>query len=228
MKILGIIPARGGSKRVPRKNLADLGGKPLVQWTLDAAINSEIFDEGWLWVSSEDEEIGEIAGPYWWRRDPFIARDDTPTLPVILDIFNHSPADVVVVLQPTSPFRRASDIIRAFDVFQLCNANSVISITEGPRDLAFEVGHANRLRSLPKVVVPNGAIYILRAKVLEDNLSWYDGPSVYGYHMPKERSLDIDNGVDLELARFMVENGYQGISATDKILFAQAQTHTSP
>jgi CMP-N,N'-diacetyllegionaminic acid synthase len=207
MKVLGIIPARGGSKRLPRKNIADLGGKPLLQWTLDAAIESKLFDEGWLWVSSEDEEIGAVAGAYWWRRDNLIAQDTTPTLPVILDVFGHQPADVVIVLQPTSPFRTATDIKEAFDIYIKTKADTVISTTENESDVAFEEGWAGRLRVLSRTVKPNGAIYLLKDRVLKENISWYDGPGVYGYKMPKERSLDIDNGTDLEIARHLVSTG---------------------
>lgn len=222
MKLLGIIPARGGSKRVPRKNLAQLGGKPLFHWTLEAAIKSELFDPGYLWVSSEDGEIGDEAGQYWWVRDQSLAKDETPTLPVIMEVFHEKKADAVIVLQPTSPFRTAFDIRAAFNTFHSTAAMSVISVTDGPSDLAFEVGHASRLRSIPKIVVPNGAIYIIHKMVLEEGLSWYEGPQVYAYQMPKERSLDIDNGVDLELARYMVTNGYQRTGPTNKALLAKA------
>lgn len=220
MKVLGIIPARGGSKRVPRKNIAELGGKPLLKWTLEAAQRSGIFDE--LWVSTEDREIGEVAGKHWFMRDPSLARDDTPSLPVVMEVFNDMPVDVVILLQPTSPFRTADDINAAFDLFKRQAAMSVISVTDGPSDLAFELGHGGRLRSVPKIVVPNGAIYILHRMVLEEKLSWYEGPQVYAYHMPKERSLDIDNGVDLELARYMVTNGYNRTGPTNKALLAKA------
>src|SRR5882672_5029148 len=99
-KILGVIPARGGSKRLPRKNLADLGGKPLVRHILDTAIESKVFD--YLWVSSEDEEIGAAVAEYWWKRPPELAKDSSSTLETVLDVSSKHKVDVVFTLQPTS------------------------------------------------------------------------------------------------------------------------------
>lgn len=209
MRVLGIIPARGGSKRLPNKNILDLGGKPLLQWTLDAAIKSEIFEDGMLWVSSEDERIGEVAGKYWWKRDPLLARDETPTLPVILDVYhNISPkVDAVILLQVTSPFRTQDDIRAALDLFNNHNADVVLSTVPAQRDTAFITGHANRMRPIPDIVNLNGAIYIVRDKILDTDSSWYEGHSVYSYSMPKERSIDIDVEQDLLFARCLLENG---------------------
>ncbi len=204
MKILGIIPSRGGSKRLPRKNLADLGGKPLLKWTLDTAIESGIFTD--LWVSTEDPEIGALAGKYWWKRPSELARDDTATLPVIMNVFENSDADVVAVLQPTSPFRTVDDIKNSLDLLLRHNADSVTSVTEGAKDLAFRMRFANRLEFLPDIVVENGAIYWITAKALRDGHDWYSG-FLYGYKMPKERSLDIDTPWDLELANMLIKNG---------------------
>jgi CMP-N,N'-diacetyllegionaminic acid synthase len=201
MKVLGVIPARGGSKRLPKKNLADLGGKPLVKWTLDAAIQSDVFDH--LWVSTEDEEIGHIAGEYWWKRPPELAKDTTPTMPVILDVLARHNVDVIVTLQPTSPFRTADDIKNSLALLKDYEADSVISTTEAPKDLAFEVRWANRLEALPSIVVPNGAIYIITNAALQRGETWYSG-RLYGFPMPKDRSIDIDTELDLELARHLL------------------------
>lgn len=206
MKIVGIVPARGGSKRLPRKNVADLGGRPLLDWTLQAARASNIFDK--VWVSSEDQEIGSIAHILWpncwWRRSPKLSLDDTPSIEVVKEINEKMPGDIYVLLQPTSPFRTADDIQKAVDL--LGNGDSVISVTEGSNDLAFEIGFAKRLRSLPSIRIPNGAIYVLTKNALEQGETWYSGIA-YGYEMPKSRSLDIDNGTDLEIARMMVSKG---------------------
>lgn len=207
MKILGVIPARGGSKRLPRKNLADLGGKPLLRWVLDTAIESGVFTD--LWVSSEDEEIGAIAGKHWWKRPPELAKDDTPTLPVVQNVFDNVGGDVIATLQPTSPFLTVDDIKASLDLLLNSNADSVTSVIEGPKDLAFQMRWAKRLELLPNIMVENGAIYWITAKALEQGNDWYSG-NLYGYQMSKERSLDIDNGVDLELARHLVRinNGH--------------------
>src|SRR6266481_13566 len=167
MKILGIIPARGGSKRLPRKNLSDLGGKPLLKWTLDTAIESGIFTD--LWVSSEDPEIGAVAGKYWWKRPSELARDDTATLPVIMNVFENSDADVVAVLQPTSPFRTVDDIKNSLDLLLKHNADFVTSVIEGPKDLTFRMRFAKRLEIIPDIMIENGAIYWITAKALRES-----------------------------------------------------------
>lgn len=207
MRIIGVIPARGGSKRLPKKNIADLGGKPLLKWTIDTALEANVFDH--IYVSTEDEEIGFVAGDHWWHRPPDLAQDDTPSWPILLDIVERVQADVFVLLQPTSPFRAAHDISGALNMLLLSRGDSVISVTQGPADLCFQVGHARRLRSVPEIVVPNGAIYGITKDAISRGEDWYSGV-VYGYEMPKERSLDIDNGLDLEFARFLVSKDEHG------------------
>lgn len=206
MKIVGIVPARGGSRRLPRKNIANLGDKPLLQWTLEAAKESGIFDK--VWVSTEDQEIGTIAHilqpDCWWHRNPKLALDNTPSRDVVLEIAESQPADVYVLLQPTSPFRSVLDIQKSIEL--LGNADSVVSVCEASEDLAFEIGFANRLRSLPTIMIPNGAIYIITHEALSRGETWYSGVA-YGYKMPKNRSLDVDTEQDLEIARMLVSKG---------------------
>lgn len=204
MKVLGVIPARGGSKRLPRKNLADLGGKPLFRWVLDTAIESKVFTD--LWVSSEDEEIGRLAGKYWWKRPPELAKDDSPTMPAILDVFDKVGGDVVAIMQPTSPFLSVDDIKNSLDLLLKSNADSVTSIVEGPRDLAFRMRWAKRLEVLPDIMIENGAIYWITGNALKEGHNIYSG-YLYGYEMPKSRSLDIDTQWDLELAEMLIKNG---------------------
>jgi len=201
MKVLGVIPARGGSKRLPKKNLLELGGKPLVKWTLDTAIQSGVFDH--LYVSTEDHEIGAVAGEYWWKRTSELAKDTSSTMSVLLDIVSRHNVDVTCILQPTSPFRTVEDIKNSLSMLKEYQADSVISTTDAPSDLAFQVRWANRLESLPNIVVPNGALYWLTTKALDRGETWYSG-RVYGYPMPKDRSIDIDTEADLEIARHLL------------------------
>jgi CMP-N-acetylneuraminic acid synthetase len=91
----------------------------------------------------------------------------------------------------------------------MTHGDAAISVTQAPQDLCYEVGFAKRLRSLPEVVVPNGAIYAVMANSLYKGESLTSG-IVYGYEMPKERSLDIDNGTDMEIARMLVSKGLTG------------------
>lgn len=228
MKVLGVIPARGGSKRCPGKNIADLGGKPLIQWTLDAAMESKVFDQ--IIVSTEDLDIAKVVQQNprnkeveVHRRPASLAEDDTPTLPVIQYVNDNFPADVVITLQCTSPFRTAEDIKESLMLLLSMNAESVISTTEGPDDLAFSVGWGGRLRSIPKIAVANGALYLIKGANLQRGDSWYSG-ALYGYPMPKDRSLDIDTIQDLELARYMASrNGYA--YQTDQVMPSLKAAH---
>ena len=210
MRVLGIIPARGGSKRCPRKNIADLGGRPLIDWTIQAAVESDVFTA--LLVSTEDKEIAQVAescGCSVWDRPPHLARDDTPSLDVVMDVvMAHGVGhfDVIHLLQPTSPFRAASDIGDAHDMLTRSGGDAVVSVIDLPQDNVFEVGHAWRMRPRPSLVVPNGAIYAITGDALSRGEDWYSGVT-YAYKMPRERSLDIDTPLDLEVARLMMVRG---------------------
>jgi len=208
VRVLGLIPARGGSKRCPGKNTADLGGKPLLQWTVEAARESGVVDH--LVVSSDSVDVLHVAdrlGVAQIIRPLALAQDNTPMLPVVRHAIEAvHPADpyLVVLLQPTSPFRTAEDIRSALNVWDLSAGDSVVSVTEVPEDLIFQVRWADRLEPASRnFVVPNGAIYIMRSADIMRGRSWYSD-LVYAYRMPKDRSLDIDTPMDLELARMMV------------------------
>lgn len=205
-KVLALIPARGGSVRVPRKNLADLGGKSLLQWAVDAANGSKYIDT--IVVSTDDLEVlgaATVLGCETLHRAPHLACDDTPMIPVVKEVaHNYRLADVIILLQPTSPFRTSQDIDAAYELFMASNADAVISVTDGPEDYVFEIGHAGRIRRSTNVVVPNGAIYILDVEALSAGHDWYSGIT-YAYKMPRDRSLDIDTPMDLAMARAVVE-----------------------
>lgn len=209
VNVLGLIPARGGSVRCPRKNLADLGGKPLLQWTIDAARCSDYITT--LAVSTDDPEILMCAGKNGCcaiNRSIELATDNAPMLPVVKDALKSmSGFDAVILLQPTSPFRLTADIDRAYEMFVARGADAVISVTDGPEDYVFEVGHAGRIRRGENIVVPNGAIYILDVEALNQGHDWYSGIT-YAYKMPRDRSLDIDTPMDLAMARAVVEKSH--------------------
>lgn len=173
-------------------------------WAVETAYQARVFDK--IVISTEDEEIGRIHPELWWRRDPKLAEDTTPMLPVVLDVVDHLKADVIVLMQPTSPFRTAEDIQNALHILTSSKGDAVISVTEAPNDLAYEVGFAKRLRNVPNVVVPNGALFLITREALLDGYSWFTAPLMYGYSMPKDRSLDVDTEVDFELARYLVSS----------------------
>lgn len=206
MKFLGLIPARGGSVRVPRKNIADLAGRPLLAWTIQEAQHCKALDT--LAVSTEDKEIAACAQRYGCdviERPYHLATDDSPMLPVVSHALKHANADVVVLLQPTSPFRRADDIYRAIGLFNEASADAVVSVTQPPDDMVFEIGHAGRMRAKGNTVVPNGAIYIISKDAVLRGHNWYSGIT-YAYTMPRDRSLDIDTPLDLKMARAIAQD----------------------
>ncbi len=206
MKVLGLIPARTGSERIPGKNTVDLGGKPLICWTIDEAKKFK-FDN--LAVTTDDLDVAavaKVAGCMTIERPAELARPETPMLPVVQHAASLIKADLIILLQPTSPFRTVDDIWACYNIATGRNADSVVSMTDVPEDMIFELGHANRARPSKKLVIPNGAIYILTAEELARRGSWYTG-IMYAYMMPKDRSLDIDTKFDLELARYMVAQG---------------------
>jgi len=223
MRVLGIITARGGSKGIPGKNLKMLGGRPLLDYTIDAA-NDTPLDR--LILSTEDKKIADLARSLGcevpFMRPAELARDETPHLPVIQHaakwLLEHEgyKADVVLTLQPTSPLRSSADIAAALRMLELSGADSVVSVSEvsahaHPMRMlrVDDSGHAvlfatgqpvrtriNRRQDLPKAWVMNGAVYACRTDVL-----FADEPSLYGdrvvaYPMPAERSISIDTDDD--------------------------------
>lgn len=221
MKILGIITARGGSKGVPGKNLKLLAGKPLLAYTVEAALGSRSLDR--VILSTEDEAIA-AAGRGLGCEVPFmrpaeLSRDETAHLPVIQhaakwmqDHAGYRP-DAVVTLQPTSPLRTAGDIDAAVALLESSGADSVLSVSEVPahshpsRTLSLDANglavlfatgepvrnRINRRQDMPEAWVMNGAIYACRtAELFAAEPSLY-GDAVVAYRMPVERSIGIDD-----------------------------------
>lgn len=219
MRTLGIITARGGSKRLPNKNMADLGGKPLIAWTIEVALATCIRTV----VTTDDREIESLAsklGADVIRRPAQLAQDDTPSLPVVvhavemvcrtsavLDPLRTQNFGVVALFQPTSPFRTVEDVKGAMTMFEARQADAVVSVSPfDKQDTLFSLSDVERMRPWTEggtIYTPNGAIYLIGAKFLLAGGDWYSGAS-YGYVMPKERSIDIDTKADLDAARAML------------------------
>jgi CMP-N,N'-diacetyllegionaminic acid synthase len=214
MEILGLIPARGGSKGIPRKNLVPIAGKPLLTWTVDAARDARELTR--VVVSTDDDEIAAAAGVEVLRRPAELAADDTPMLAVVRHAVDELAPEVVVLLQPTSPLRRGEHIDAAVRLLLDSGADSVVSVVEVP--------HAFRPESLMDVadgrVVPrsasasrqekalvyarNGpAVLALRAERLGEHL--YAG-DCRAYVMDERDSLDVDGPFDLELADLLLRS----------------------
>lgn len=217
---VALIPARGGSKAILRKNLVDLAGRPLIAWTIDAALACKDIDR--VIVSTDDREIADVARQHG-AEVPFIrpselARDDTPMLDVVRHFVSALALDghaSVVLLQPTSPFRTTADLTAALELFNNSDAYGLVSIVKSEAHpdwmlridsrgrltpLVPSVDKAIRRQDLIPVYRPNGAIYVCRASVILAGKSWY-GDDTIAYEMPRERSLDIDEHWDLEVAR---------------------------
>jgi CMP-N,N'-diacetyllegionaminic acid synthase len=214
MHIVALIPARGGSKGIPRKNLAPLGGKPLLQWAIDAARAAETVAR--VVVSTDDEEIAAAAaGAEVLRRPAGLAADDVPMLDVIRHALEHvEPCDVLVLLQPTSPLRRPGQVDQAVRLLLESGADTVVSVVEVPH--RYEPSSLMELRdgrlvarSEPStrqakelLYARNGpAILAVRPSGLGDGLY---GGNVVGYVMDERDSLDIDTAHDLELAEALL------------------------
>lgn len=221
--VLGLIPARGGSKGLPYKNLRNLGGKPLLAWTIEAALESRCIDR--IVLSSDDKEIIETALRYGCEA-PFIrpsslATDDASTMDVVRHALRTigSHYEYIILLQPTSPFRTGEDIDCCLDLCISQNAPACVSVTECPKSpyWMYSIIDGGRLKpvialkdrpqrrqELPKAFVLNGAIYVARTEWLSKQNSFVQNETL-AYVMPQERSLDIDTLHDLRIAQLYLE-----------------------
>ena len=213
MYVLGLIPARGGSKGIPRKNLASVAGKPLLAWTVDAARSSRELTR--VVVSTDDDEIAAAAGVDVLRRPGELAADETPMLDVIRHAIDELAPDVLVLLQPTSPLRRAEHVDAAVRLLLESGADSVVSVVEVPHryrpEALMDVVDARivprgetRTRQAKKLVYArNGpAVLALRASRMGDDL--YAG-DCRPFLMDERDSLDVDEPFDLELAELLLQ-----------------------
>jgi len=225
MKIVSIIPARGASKGIPKKNIKELAGKPLIAWTIEQAKKSKYISD--VYVSTEDEEIAKIALKYnaeVIKRPDKLALDSTPTEDVVFDIIeymkvnqNYIP-ETIVLLQPTSPFRTRDDIDNAIENFRNSKCESLISVTEYDHSpyWSFKIkggflksifGGKKFLRSqeLPKLFRPNGAIFIIKTNTFFKYRSFYT-KLMTPFIMSYESSIDIDDEFDFLLSEFIIKN----------------------
>lgn len=215
-KILALITARGGSKGVPRKNVRDVGGKPLIAWTIEAAKNSPSIDR--VVLSSDDAEIIEVARQYGCEvpfvRDGHLACDEATSMDVVLDAIAKLPGyDWIMLLQPTTPLRQVEDIESVIKTCAEAGASACVSVRqaeEPPHWMYVAEGNGrirplltdsaiNRRQDLPPVYLLNGAIYFIKTETLQREKKFIVSDCV-AYEMPLERSVDIDTEADLLLA----------------------------
>ena len=227
---IGIIPARGGSTGLPRKNIAPLGGKPLIAHTIEAARAASSIQR--IIVSTEDPEIAAVARKYGaevpFLRPPELAGDATPSLCVMQHALTHlrlaegCEPEIVVLLQPTSPLRGPNDIDEAVSILEKTGADSVVSVCASEHHPAWmkrvEAGRVRpfledgpeytRRQDLPPVYRLNGAIYVTRPRiVIEENRIL--GRDTRAFVMNAESSVDIDSALDLQLASVILQQRHQ-------------------
>lgn len=229
MKILGIITARGGSKGIPRKNIKELDGKPLIAYTIEAAQKSGVFDR--IILSTDDAEIAEVAKKYGcevpFMRPVELAQDNTPHLPVMQHAVswlkeneNYNP-NLVAILQPTAPLRQAWHIKEAFELLLKKEADSVVAVTEIPGHHSpywavvvdenslgklFIGDHIRnripRRQNLPQKTYSHcGALYLFKTELLfKKNEANFYGDKVVIYPMEEKYSINIDSPDDWDKA----------------------------
>jgi len=220
IKILAIIPARGGSKGVPNKNIVEVGGKPLMVWSIEAALKSKYITK--TVVSSDSDIVLNIAqqnGAQIIKRPSNLASDTARTEPVIAHVLsellkNGEHYAYVILLQATAPLRTFQDIDQAIQRLLNADASALISVYEAKHHplKAFTANDKGYLKGLvnnnypfmprqvlPKAYYPNGAIYLIKTEnFLQKNQLFTD--KTIAFEMPFEKSIDIDNQADLAFA----------------------------
>lgn len=230
MKPLYIIPARGGSKGVPRKNIHPLAGKPLIAHTLAAAIEARKTLGGSILVSTDDEEIAAVAAEYGaptaYRRPAELAGDTAGSREMMLHAADRAAAegidfDTIILLQPTSPLRTAADILATAEALEadaqadmavtVCAAddNPYYNLFETAADGSLHIskgeGLYTRRQDAPKVWKYNGAVYAIRPESLR-KYPLGALPRRIPVEMPASRSIDIDTAADFERAERLLAN----------------------
>ncbi len=228
MKVLAIITARGGSKGIPRKNLALLAGKPLLAYTTEAALAARSLAR--VVLSTDDDEIAEVGRKLGvdvpFMRPAELSRDDTATLPVLQDVVRRLDEqgeryDAIFTLQPTNPLRRTSDIDGAVELLSSSGADSVIGFVDvgerHPARMKFidsegrvvdppfaEAFEGQRRQDLPKMYLRDGSVYLTRREVLIEQNS-IKGRDCRAWLVPAERACNVDVPLDLEMCEWLLE-----------------------
>ena len=222
-QVLGVILARGGSKGLPRKNVRNLAGKPLIAWTIEAGLASVHIDR--LILSSDDEEIMRVAKAHGcdvpFQRPDNLAEDETSSMDALLHALRQvSGYEYVVLLQPTSPLRTADDIDACIEKMQEARAPACVSVTktDKPPQWMYALQDDDRLAPvLPEeervtrrqdaapTYVLNGAVYVADTEWLLEHKSFMHDETA-AYLMPSERSVDIDNELDMRVVEVILKN----------------------
>ncbi len=229
--MLALIPARGGSKGLPDKNIKMLAGKPLIAHTIEAARQARRIER--VVVSTNDPAIADVSRAFQaeipFIRPASLATDSARAIDAYiyslekLNLGNAQPYEDCIVLLPTSPLRTAEDIDQAVDLYREKRADSIISVCEAmpPPTWAKKIDSDGVLRDyfplsdallnrqqIAKAYMPNGAIYVLKYDLLKNRGTYYSDKT-FPYIMPRERSVDIDDQLDFEFAEYLLRKRWK-------------------
>jgi CMP-N,N'-diacetyllegionaminic acid synthase len=221
MTLLALIPARGGSKGIPRKNVRPFCGRPLLQWTINVALASPSVDR--VVVSTDDTEIAELAracgADVPFLRPPELASDTAPSISTVMHALHKLPeVSKVLLLQPTSPLRLVEDLEAVVSMGQQAGDRPVVSVTPSCKHPSWMFGLSSQnaleplvdispaafRQQMPPAYVLNGAFYLASRFFLEREHSFLSVKTM-GYVMPPERSIDIDTPLDWEWGEFLMQ-----------------------
>ena len=227
MKILVVIPARGGSKRVPQKNIRDLGGKPLITWTIELAKSiPNVCD---VLVSTDDESISDVslaAGALVpWMRPNFLATDDANSVDVTLHALDwyesvNGPLDAVLLLQPTSPFRRLDSVVRGIQIFTESGFYPVVGVSKVTQHPEWMLRPVNgylspwveshklgvRSQNLQELYIPNGSFYLITLEHLRTSKSFFQDLNLPLVANSMYEGIDIDTEDDFKMAEILINS----------------------
>lgn len=207
-KVVAIIPARGGSKEIPRKNIIDICGKPLIEYSINAALGCNAIQE--VWVSSDDDEILDISsnlGAQILKRPSHLSGDNEPSESALLHFASNVDFDILVFIQATSPLTTSKDLEGGLKLME--DYDSIVSVTEltqfvwddsGPK---YDLNKRLRRQDNGKSYLETGAFFITSRDGLLFTKNRLNG-NIGKYIVPKIRSLDIDSFDDLELVRKVI------------------------
>ena len=225
MRILAIVPARGGSKGIKDKNIKEIEGRPLIEYTIEAAKRCEYIDE--IVVSTDSEKIAKVAkkagAKVPFLRPDELASDTARTIDVVLFTIEQlkligQEYDIVVLLQPTSPLRDEDDICGAIEKYVSYNMKSLVSVSEVSEspilmrqivdethmEKLLNINSTIRRQDMAKYYMVNGSIYINKIEELNSDTSLND--NVIPYVMDRSHAVDIDDYVDIEVMKYYVNN----------------------
>lgn len=210
--VVSIIPARGGSKGIPRKNLIKINDKPLIYYTILASLKSKYIDE--TWVSSEDKEILDYSksiGANTILRPTDLAKDDSPSEPTLLHFSKKCNFDQLVFIQATSPLIEAEDLDKGLEIAETCD--SVLSVCELTQSIwndngpTYDLNNRKRRQDSENRYLETGGFYITSKSCLEMSKNRLSGEIKF-YKVPKFKSIDIDSYEDLDLVKRIMNSRF--------------------